>query len=659
MTGIEKTIAPYGTWVSPLSASAVTGAARGLETVMADAGTVYVLELRPDEGGRSAIIRIRPDGTKDELLPAGFSARSRVHEYGGGAMCAHLGTVFFVNDRDQRIWRVRPGDEPRAVTPEGPLRFADLIVDERRERLIAVCEDHGPVVNGTAKEPSNRLVSIDLTGTGAIDTLFAGTDFVAHPRLSPDGRRLVFVAWDHPNMPWDATNLCIGTFSSSGRMINVETVMGADAGHSNVQPSWAEDGALWFSSDASGFWNLWRRNGAALEIVAPVEAEIGGPAWNFGRSQYVVTSRNEVIAVLTRNAVDQLARLDVETGIWHPVLTPFTSIHALRRSGQRIVFAAASPQAEYAAYSIDLATLTFDLLHEPSPPRVPPDYVSTPRAITFESRAPDGTAREAHAFFYPPQNPEFRAPENEKPPVIVTAHGGPTASTQPIFMLWRHFWTTRGFAILDVNYSGSTGYGTAYRKRLNGQWGVADVEDVVAAARHAGATGLVDPARIAVLGGSAGGFVVLAGLAFHDVFKAGVSLFGVSDLKLLAAESHKFEARYCDILVGPLPQAAAIYEARSPLSRIDGIKEPLLILQGLDDKVVPPNQSELVFDGVKKAGTPVAYLAFEGEGHGFRRAATRERTLTAELFFLGRVFAINPADNLEPVTIENDGRLGG
>lgn len=657
MAGKEKTIAPFGTWTSPLSATAVTGAARALETVMADAGTIYVVELRPDEGGRSAIIRIRPDGTKDDLLPPGFSARSRVHEYGGGAMCAHLGTVFFVNDKDQRIWRVRPGDEPRAVTPEGPLRFADLIVDERRERLIAVCEDHGPVLNGTAKEPSNRLVAIDLTGAGLIDTLFAGSDFVAHPRLSPDGRRLAFVAWDHPNMPWDATNLCIGTFSPSGRMINVEIVIGADAGHSNVMPSWGDDGTLWFSSDASGFWNLWRRNGTTLEAIAPIDAEIGGPAWNFGRSQFVITSRNEIIAVLTRNAVDGLARLDLETGIWHPIATPFTAIHSLRRSGQCIVFAAASSHAEFAACQVDLATQTFDLLHEPTPPRLAPAYVSTPEPVTFGSRAPDGSTREAHAFYYPPKNPAFEAPNGEKPPLIVTVHGGPTSATQPVFMLWRHFWTTRGFAILDVNYSGSTGYGRAYRKRLNGQWGVADVEDVVAAASHAGATGLADPDRMAVLGGSAGGFVVLAGLAFHDVFKAGINLFGVSDLKLLAEESHKFEARYCDILVGPLPQAAAIYEARSPLSRIEGIREPLLILQGLDDKVVPPNQSELVFEGVKKSGTPVAYLAFEGEGHGFRHAATRERALTAELYFLGRVFAINPADNLEPVKIENEGRL--
>ncbi len=657
MTDKKKTIAPFGTWTSPLTASAVTGAARALETVMADAGTIYVVEMRPDENGRSAIIRIRPDGTRDELLPSGFSARSRVHEYGGGAMCAHLGTVFFVNDKDQRIWRVRPGDEPRAVTPEGPLRFADLIVDERRERLIAVCEDHAPVANGTAKEPANRLVAIDLTGAGTIDTLFAGSDFVAHPRLSPDGRRLAFVAWDHPNMPWDATNLCIGTFSSSGRMIDVETVIGAEAGHSNVQPAWSDDGTLWFCSDASGWWNLWRRNGRALECVAPVEAETGGPAWNFGRSQFVVTGPGEVIAVQTREAVDFLVRLDLATGIYHPIPTPFTAIHALRRCGQRVVFAAASPQAEHAAYALDPASLAYDCLHEPTPPRLAPDHVSTPQAISFPTRAPDGTAREAHAFYYPPNNPAFNAPAGEKPPMIVTVHGGPTAATQPVFMLWRHYWTTRGFAILDVNYAGSTGYGTAYRKRLNGQWGVADVEDVVAAARHAGKTGLTDPDRIAVLGGSAGGFVVLAGLAFHDVFKAGINLFGVSDLQLLAAESHKFESRYCDLLVGPLPQAEAIYRARSPLTRIDGIKEPLLILQGLDDKVVPPNQSELIYEGVKKAGTPIAYLAFEGEGHGFRRAATRERALTAELYFLGRVFAINPADNLEPVVIDNEARL--
>lgn len=637
-------IARYGEWSSPITPENAVGAARQIAEIEIDNGVVWLAELRPGEGGRSQIVRLRPDDVAQDVLPDGFSARSRVHEYGGGAILADMGEITFVNDRDQRIWRDGPGGKPQPLTAEGPWRYADMIADESRGRLIAVREDHGG-----EGEPVNAIVAIDLK-TGAVEILWQGSDFVAWPRLSPGGTRLAWVAWDHPNMPWDATTLHVAAVAPGGGLTNVYTIAAGRDGNSVIEPAWAEDGTLYFLSDEPGDWALYRWRGGAAELVCHVDGEIGGPAWQFRGSHYAIVSASQAVAALTRNGADALITIDLVTGTARPIVTPFTDIRSVRHDGRDAMILAASPDAGPAVYRVSPHGGAPALVYKAQGPVVPDGFASRPYPLAY----PTSGGATAHAFYYPPLNPGAMAGKGEAPPLIVTAHGGPTSLSKPMLMNWRSYWTSRGFAVLDVNYRGSTGYGRAYRKALNTAWGDVDIEDVVAGARYCAAEGLADSQRMAVYGGSAGGYVVLASLAFHpDVFKAGINLFGVADLEALAADTHKFESRYCDTLVGPLPAAREVYRARSPIHAADRITAPLLTLQGLDDKVVPPAQSEMIFEAVKANGAAAAYLPFEGEGHGFRKAENQIRTLTATHYFLARVFGLHSPDNLEPIKIEN------
>jgi dipeptidyl aminopeptidase/acylaminoacyl peptidase len=642
--GEERQVASYGAWTSPIAPGDAVGATRNVADVELDNGVIWLTEQRPDAGGQSQIVRLRPDGVAEDVLPADFSARSRAHEYGGGAILADKGLIYFVNDKDQRVWRDRPGSKPSVLTPEGPWRFADMIADPQHNRLIAVREDHSG--EGEAK---NGLVAIDLMN-GEITTLWQESDFVANPCFSSDGTRLAWIAWNHPNMPWDATTLHVATLGADGAITRTYAVCPASEGFAVNQPVWAEDGSLYFLSDEPGDWSLYRWQAGSRELVAHLDGEIGSPQWNFRTRSFAIAG-TRAAAILTKNSSDSLVAIDLVTGTARPVPTPFTSIAPrLAADGRSAIVLGASPEDGFALWRCPLAGGAPQLVYRAFGSAIAPAYAARPHALSYPTSGGDT----AHAFYYPPLNPRFAAPEGEHPPLIVTAHGGPTSAAKPMLTAWRTYWTSRGFAILDVNYRGSTGFGRAYRKALDLKWGDVDIEDVVAGARYCAANGLADGNRMAVYGGSAGGYVVLAALAFHpDVFKAGVNLFGISDLEALAHDTHKFEAHYTDTLIGPLPEAKDIYRARSPLYAADAIRAPLLTLQGLDDKAVPPSQSQAIYDAVKAKGIPTAYLAFEGEGHGFRKAENQIRTLTATHYFLAKVFGLDLPEGVAPLAIDN------
>lgn len=633
--------APYGTWASPLSTDLVATSGRRIGDLVLDGAAVIWSETRPAEAGRITIMRRDADGVTAELLSAPFNARTRVHEYGGGAIAADGGVVYFANLADQRLYRLPWGGQPAAITPAGPWRYADGVVDRRRGRLICVRENHG----AGGHEPVNEIVAIDLA-MGSATVLACGADFYASPRLSPGGDRLCWLEWRHPDMPWDATRLNVAAVAADGTLGKPRLVAGGP-GESVTCPQWSPAGVLHLVSDRSGWWNLYRARGAKLSPLWPCEAEFGTPMWGLGGATYGFDGE-DVVAIHGRPGAWRLARVPARGRRPGIIELPFTELGALHVHEGRAVLIAASPSSSPALIEVDIARGTFTTLRRPSELAIEPALVSQPATVEFAT--PRGPA---HAFLYAPHNPGFTAPAGERPPLIVIGHGGPTGSTSTAFSAGIQFWTTRGFAVLDVNYGGSTGYGRAYRERLAGGWGVVDVEDCIAAARHVVATGKADGARLLIRGGSAGGYTTLCALAFHQVFRAGASHYGIGDLEALAKDTHKFESRYTDRLVGPYPERRDLYRARSPIHHVDGLSCPVIFFQGLDDKVVPPAQAETMVAALRAKGLPVAYVPFEGEAHGFRRAENIRRALEAELYFYGRVLGFTPADDLAPVPIEN------
>ncbi len=635
--------APYGTWAAPIGAEQLVAESVGLGQIVLDGEDVYWSELRPAEGGRTTILRARAGSTPEEVLSAPYSARNRVHEYGGGAIAVDRGTVWFCNDADQRIYVQEPGAVPRPVTSPGAARYADLLVDRARARLVAVREDHS-----AAGEPVNELVAIGFDGT--VEVLASGADFYAAPRLSPDGRRLAWLSWNHPNMPWDGTELWLGELDEIGHPHAARAVAGG-ADEAVFQPEFAPDGTLCFVSDRTGWWNLYRWGGQPSRAIPifPLEAEFGLPMWQFGMSTYGFSARRRVVAAFLVDGIAKLAEIDLLTGTMRTLPVPFVDISGLRVARGRAVFVGASLREAAAVVEVALANGTITVLQRATGLRLEGSDVSVAQPIEF----PTSGGRTAHAFFYPPSNRVFRGPDGERPPLIVRSHGGPTGQTSCAFNLRTQYWTARGFAVAEVNYGGSTGYGRDYRRRLDGKWGVVDVEDCVNAARCLAGQGLVDGARMAITGGSAGGFTTLSALTFHDVFRAGASHYGIGDLAALARDTHKFESRYLDRLVGRWPEDEAIYRARSPIHHAERLSCPVIFFQGTDDKVVPPNQTEAMAAALRAKGVPVACLLFEGEGHGFRKADNIRRALEAELYFYGRVFGFAPADDIAPVEIDN------
>jgi len=640
---MSKRIAPYGSWRSPITARLLVADAVGLGAIHADGDELYWTESRPSEGGRNALVRRSTDGRIADLLPAPWSARSRVHEYGGGAFVADAGEVFFVDDREQCVRVLAPSAAtPRALTTVGTRRFADLVVDRARARLLAVCED-----TAARPEPESSLVAIALDG-GDVVTLASGYDFYASPRLSPDGSRLAWLAWRHPSMPWDETELWVAELDTDGRPSAARRVAGGN-GVSIFQPEWSPDGILYCVSDQSGWWNLYRLDGDAIAPLCPMEAEFGLPQWAFGMTTYAFAGARELLCTYAVRGEWRLARLATDGGRLVPLELPFVSYTGLVASAGRAFFVGGAAAEPSALVEIDLASGAHAIVRRAASIDLDPGYVSVAQAIEF----PTSGGRTAHGFYYPPRNRDHEAPAGELPPLRVRSHGGPTAATDGSFKLAIQYWTSRGFAVLDVNYGGSTGYGRAYRERLLGQWGVVDVEDCVAGARHLAAHGLADPARLTISGGSAGGYTTLCALVFHDAFAAGASHYGIGDLAALAADTHKFESRYTDALIAPLPEGEALYHARSPLQHADRLARPVIFFQGLDDRVVPPNQAEAMVAALRTKGLPVAYVPFAGEQHGFRKAENIVRALEAELDFVARILGFTLADPVEPVTIEN------
>ena len=698
----QKPVAPYGTWSSPLTAARVAAGAIRLDQIQLDGEDVYWVEGRASEGGRNVIVRRTPDGVASDVTPPTFNVRTRVHEYGGAAYAIDRGVVYFSNFADQRLYRQPLGAAPVAITAEG-YYFADCHVDATRGRLLCVREDHTK-----GGEPTAAIVAVGIEGakgakgaTGAkgvgaksasgasVHVLVSGADFYSDPIISPDGKSLAWLQWHHPNMPWDGTELWSAAVKADGTLGAKEKVAGG-VDESIFQPEWSPDGVLHFVSDRTGWWNLYRRRnptsrqrfveagptsgkrfeaGQVIEPLRPMSAEFGKPQWAFSMVTYAFASPTRIVATYSEAGRWKMALIESEERRFEPVALNLEPLQSIRANARTVYFVGASPTEPPAIVKMTIGAMETEVLRSSSSERIAPEWISVPEAVTFrvtpEFQGPASAPtdpqelrrgklpRDVHAFYYPPKNPNVVAPPDEKPPLIVLTHGGPTAATEDALDLRVQFWTSRGFAILDVNYSGSTGYGREYRDRLKGQWGIADVEDAVGAAQAMVAQGKADANRLIIRGGSAGGYTTLAALTFHRTFKAGASYYGISDIEVLARDTHKFESRYLESLIGPYPSAKNRYLQRSPIHFTDRLSCPLILFQGLDDKVVPPNQSAMMAEAVRKKGLPVAYVTFEGEQHGFRKAENIARALEGELYFYGEVFRFTIADTVEPVKIDN------
>ena len=643
VTYMSQHVAPYGSWKSPITSDMVATGVMRLGQVEVEGNDVYWCESRPSEAGRYVIVKHSSEGETVDVTPPPFNARTRVHEYGGGAYKVNQGTVYFTHFDDQRLYKMQPGDEPTPITPAIDVRYADFAFDTRRGRLICVREDH----RDPRPEAVNTLVSMDLDGQDA-QIILSGNDFYSSPRISPDGRHLAWITWNHPHMPWDHTELWVGRLRGDGRVDEPLQVAGALAA-SVVQPVWSPSGSLYFVSDRSNWWNLYCWREGEVTSVYPYDGEFAVPHWVFAQANYACESERRIVCSYTQKGAWHLARLHVETGAFAVIPTPYTDIASLRVAPGFAVFLGGSPQDVPAIVQLDLHTGRVKVLQRSSGLAVDGAYLSTPTPIEF----PSEQGLTAHAIYYPPRNTDYGAPPGTRPPLLVFTHGGPTSAASTTLSWALQYWTSRGIAVVDVNYGGSSGYGRAYRQRLTGQWGVVDIDDCVNAAKYLVAVGAVDGAKLAIRGGSAGGYTTINALTFRDVFKAGASYYGISDLEVFVHDTHKFESRYLDSLIGPYPTRRDLYHARSAIHFLDRIRVPLILFQGLEDRVVPPNQAELIVEALRQSGRPVAYLPFEGEQHGFRRAETVKRSLEAEFYFYSRIFGFEPADSLEPVRIEN------
>lgn len=641
----ETQVAPYGSWKSPITSDLIVQGSIGVGQVALDGADVYWIEMRPSEGGRNCIVGRTPDGQTADVTPLPFNARTRVHEYGGGDYTVHDGTVYFSNFTDQRFYRRSPDSDPQPITPAVEMRYADPVFDISRNRVVAVREDH----TESGKEAVNTIVSLNPETETEGQVLTSGYDFYSSPRVSPDGARLAWLCWNHPNMPWDGTELWVAEFDADGALWNVKHVAGGTE-ESIFQPEWSPDGQLYFVSDRSGWWNLYKLEADdSLSPVCEIDAEFGLPQWVFGMRTYAFESTERIICAYIERGHSRLASIATTTGKLEKIESPYTDITYLRATAGHAYFRGGSPTEPAAIVHLDLATGQHETLQRSTELKIDKGYLSVPEAIEF----PTEDGQTAHAFFYAPKNLDFNAPQGELPPLLVKSHGGPTSATSTTLALGIQYWTSRGVAVLDVNYGGSTGYGRAYRQRLTDRWGIVDVDDCTNGARYLIERGLVDGNRCAITGGSAGGYTTLCALTFRDLFKAGASHYGVSDAEALAKETHKFESRYLDGLIGPYPERADLYRERSPIYFTDQLTASVIFFQGLEDKVVPPNQAEMMVEALRKKGVPVAYVPFEGEQHGFRRAENIKRALDGEIYFYSRVFGFDLADKVEPVAIDN------
>ena len=650
---MAKTLASYGAWRSPISAELLAEAGVSLSALWIDGADIYWIEGRPREGGRYVIVRRTPDGTQSEVTPAGFNARTMVHEYGGGSyIVAHdeVGhpVLYFSNFSDQRLYRQLPGQAPQPITPEPPtpraLRYADGRVTPDGRQLICVSERHSDA--GVI----NELVILPTDGTGEATIIAGGYDFYAAPRISPDGRQLAWLSWHHPLLPWDGCELWVADLAADGTLTNARLVAGS-ADESIFQPEWSPSGVLHFVSDRTDWWNLYCEQGGEIVALAPLAAEFGKPQWVFGLSLYTFLADGTIAAIYSQNGIDQLGLIRPGAQTIAPIACAYTSLHGIKSAGQILWLIGGSPTSGATVITLDPTTGTTTPIRHGIQLAVEPTFFAKPQPFAF----PTEDELTAHAIFYPPTSPLFAGPAAERPPLLVICHGGPTSATQAQLSLSVQFWTSRGFGVVDVNYGGSSGYGRAYRQRLHESWGFVDVMDCINAARYLIDQGIVDGSRVAIRGGSAGGYTTLRALTWQNFFAAGASYYGLAELESFVQDTHKFESRYLDYLIGPYPAEKARYIERSPVNSADQLNTPVILLQGLEDKIVPPSQSETMVRALEKKGLPHAYLAFEGEQHGFRKAENIIRAHEAELYFYGKIFGFDPADEMEGIEIKNLG----
>jgi dipeptidyl aminopeptidase/acylaminoacyl peptidase len=633
-------IAPFGSWKSPITADLVASSSIRIGDLQVHAGKLYWSEMRPEEDGRYVVLECSDKGVRN-LTPDGFNIRTRVHEYGGRAYTLVDDVLYFSNFDDQVTYSCRWGGSPVRVSSEKDHRHADYF--GRGKVLVCVREDHS-LEN---REAVNTLVSFDLED-GSSRTLVEGNDFYSNPRLSPDGGSMAFLTWNHPNMPWDGCELWVAELEKDGSVGDTRRVSGG-SNESIVQPEWSQSGELCFISDRNGWWNLYRLKDGRVEAVYPMAAEFGGPHWVFGLSYYSFMGEDEIVAIYNKNGLKHLARIDVYEKRLEEIETPYTDLSYLQVDQGYAFFLGGNYKTPQEVVKINLDSNEIQVLKRSDNVEIDDGYLSPPKPIEY----PTEESLKANAIYYPPVNKDYKPLGDELPPLVVKVHGGPTSQTTTTLNWGIQYWTSRGFGLVDVNYGGSTGYGREYMRRLMGNWGVVDVDDSVNAAKYLIKENLIDLGRTAIRGGSAGGYTTLCALAFRDFFKAGASYYGISDLEVFVHDTHKFESRYLYSLLGPYPESKDIYKKRSAINYLDHIRAPMVIFQGLEDRVVPPNQAELMVDALRSNGLPVAYLPFEGEQHGFRMAKNIKRSLEVELFFYSKIFGFTPYDEIEPIEIEN------
>jgi dipeptidyl aminopeptidase/acylaminoacyl peptidase len=638
-------LAPFGSWKSPITADSIVADSIGLSSIVLDGTDIYWLESRPQEAGRSVIVRRTADGQISDVTPPAYNVRNRVHEYGGAAYTVAEGRVYFSNNSDNCLYtqdlRSAQPEMVTQLTHDKTKRYADLTIDPHRQRLICVQEEH----DSSELEALNTIVSIDLTAPHEAIVLVGGCDFYAAPRLNADGSKLAWLSWNHPNLPWDGTNLQVATVNDG--YLSAPVLVAGGARETIFQPQWAADDTLFFVSDRTGWGNLYRWSHDKVTIVHELAAEFSLPQWIFGMSTYALVGKQRIVCTYSQNGIWHLALINVASGHLTRLNLPHTDIASIRATGNLVVYCGASATQASDVVAIDLLAESREVLKHSNQLKIDPGYLSVPKSIEF----PTTDGQTAYAFYYPPTNRDYQPLLGEKPPLLVKSHGGPTAAASNQLNFKTQYWTSRGFAVVDVNYGGSTGYGKAYQHRLDGKWGIVDVDDCTNAALYLVQQGLADADRLAISGGSAGGYTTLAALTFGNTFKAGASYYGVSDLAALATDTHKFESRYLDRLVAPYPASANIYQDRSPLYFTQRLSCPIVFFQGLEDKVVPPNQAEMMVDALKEKHIPVAYVTFPTEQHGFRQADNIKRALTGEFYFYAQIFGFQPAESIEPIQI--------
>lgn len=627
--------ADYGSWQSPISAESLVQGAAGISEVIPDGDAVWWCESRPSESGRAAIMRWQ-DQALTEVTPKGANVRTRVHEYGGGAWTVRNGIVYYVDDSDQRLRKISQDGSVQLLSqepgiPRG-LRYADLHVTPDGQWIIAVGEQHS---SGT-HQVDNYLVAVRTDGSLTQHIVAQGSDFYQSPCVSPDGKSLAWIEWQHPNLPWDDTTLYKAPLDTSNTTVELgakENIAGG-TDEAVVQPLWSPHGELHYLSDRNDYWHVFKESSDTP--VLEVEGEIGYPPWVFGLARYAFRSTGEIISARFHEGVEYLDGFP-----------QYTAFNSLRTAGDHVAFTAAGWRSE--------TVVIFDgqVINKTRELGFDQRYLPSPEVITYDTSHNE----QSYALYFPPANPEYAAEASAKPPLIVLAHGGPTSAARSQLNLSRAYWTSRGFAVVDVNYRGSSGFGRAYRKKLEANWGVYDVEDCIHAATYLAKRGKADENKLIIRGGSAGGYTVLCALSMHSVFSAGANMYGVADLEVLAGDTHKFESRYLDRLIGPYPEAKELYQQRSPINHLEGFNRPMIVLQGDEDLIVPPSQSRMIVDALKEREVPVAYIEFKGEQHGFRQAANIVTALESELYFYGRVFKFIPADISTSVPIFNDDGL--